>query len=64
MDTDFPGDKAFRRCDRAEIHCCTHPVEIADGQLFMGKRQILQGEAVDQSALQELAGILPAPFEL
>ncbi|WP_280950780.1 hypothetical protein [Rhizobium leguminosarum] len=34
MDMDFPVGKANWRCDRAEIHCGTHPVEMVDGREF------------------------------
>src|SRR6266404_1987441 len=27
MKTDFPNGKTSGRCCRAEIHCCTHPIE-------------------------------------
>lgn len=32
MDMDFPVGKANWRCDRVEIHCGTHPVEMVDGR--------------------------------
>ncbi|MBB4194222.1 hypothetical protein GGE45_003840 [Rhizobium aethiopicum] len=31
MDMDFPVGKANWHCDRVEIHCGTHPVEMVDG---------------------------------
>jgi hypothetical protein len=34
MDVDVPVGKANWRCDRVEIHCGTHPVEMIDGGQF------------------------------
>ncbi|WP_259665980.1 hypothetical protein [Rhizobium lentis] len=31
MAMDFPVGKANWHCDRVEIHCGTHPVEMVDG---------------------------------
>ncbi|MEK1893950.1 MAG: hypothetical protein AAAB20_11840 [Rhizobium sp.] len=30
MDKGLPNGKANWRCDRGEIHCCTHPVGVGD----------------------------------
>ncbi|MBB2705430.1 MULTISPECIES: hypothetical protein [Rhizobium] len=34
MDLNIPVGKANWRCDRVEIHCGTHPVEMIDGCEF------------------------------
>ncbi|MBB4167083.1 hypothetical protein [Rhizobium sp. BK538] len=36
MDKGLPNGKANWRCDRGEIHCCTHPVGIGDGRNLGG----------------------------
>ncbi|MBB3356182.1 hypothetical protein HJB79_14145 [Rhizobium lentis] len=44
IDMDFPVGKANWHCDRVEIHCCTHPVEMVDGGEFRGGRRWVQGK--------------------
>ncbi|WP_190237430.1 hypothetical protein [Rhizobium sp. R635] len=45
MDMDFPVGKANRLCDWVEIHCCTHPVEMVDGEESREERRRVQGTA-------------------
>ncbi|MBB4237561.1 hypothetical protein [Rhizobium esperanzae] len=42
---DFPVGKANWHCDRVEIHCGTHPVEMIDGGEFREERRWVQGKA-------------------
>ncbi|WP_179213823.1 hypothetical protein [Rhizobium sullae] len=46
MDMTFPGGKANWRCDRVEIHCCTHPVEMIDCRQFKRRMFLVQGGQV------------------
>ncbi|WP_010069082.1 hypothetical protein [Rhizobium sp. CIAT894] len=42
---DFPVGKANWHCDRVEIHCGTHPVEMVDGGEFREESHRVQGTA-------------------
>ncbi|MBX4932028.1 hypothetical protein [Rhizobium bangladeshense] len=47
MDMDFPVGKANWHCDRVEIHCGTHPVEMVDGGQFREETPKVQDKVVN-----------------
>ncbi|WP_168333959.1 hypothetical protein [Rhizobium anhuiense] len=57
MDMDFLVGKANWRCDRVEIHCGTHPVEMIDGGEFREERRKVQGKEPTDGPLS-LAGFV------
>ncbi|MBX5227723.1 MULTISPECIES: hypothetical protein [unclassified Rhizobium] len=61
MDMDFPVGKANWHCDRVEIHCGTHPVEMVDAGQFRKERPKVQGKA---AILHSLRQTVPMPLTL
>ncbi|TXI08214.1 MAG: hypothetical protein E6Q76_07565 [Rhizobium sp.] len=50
MSNNFPDGKAERHCGRGGIHCCTHPVGIADAHKL--GEEWLQFKAAEQTQRQ------------
>ncbi|MBW9118412.1 hypothetical protein JNB88_32975 [Rhizobium cauense] len=59
MDKGLPNGKANWRCDRGEIHCCTHPVGIGDDRNLGGHHAKIKAadDRMTSLKLRQLAGV-------